>query len=149
MSEAQTEQVDSREEARKRGHEPDRLRVRALVWLVIGFVAFAVASHAGLWFLLKGYTDEPRAADERRSVARAEAAPAAGAPPLQPIPGHDEVPWQDLARVRAKEDDVFAAMGWTVARGHARIPDAVIRAVASGRTTTAPTSRPAAPGGAK
>jgi hypothetical protein len=146
MSETATEQVDPWQEAVARGHEPDRVRFRTLAWLVTGFIGFAVVSHVALWFLLVRLTDAPRAVDRPRSVARSDASPAAGAPPLQPIPGHDEAPWQDVAAMRAAEDRVFGQMGWKVERGRARIPDGVIRAVAT-VSGTRPSTRPGPGGG--
>lgn len=146
MSELRKGQVDPWHETLARGHEPDRVRFRALVWLVVGFVGFAVVSHAALWFLLLRYADEPRAADRPLSVARRDAGPAVGAPPLQPIPGHDEAPWQDVAAMRAAEDRVFGQMGWKVERGRARIPDDVIRTVAKVGATR-PATRPGPGGG--
>ena len=149
MSQTPTAHHVPSSESLARGHEPDGLRMRTLVWLVVGFIAFAVAVQIGIWFVLKHYTHGPRAADRARSVARVEAGPPADAPPLQPTPGHDRAPWQDVAAMRASEDQVFAQMGWTVKGGHARIPDAVVHAVSSG-STTAPASRPTTgPGGAK
>src|SRR5258706_13666786 len=142
MSEPRTGHSDLSHDAVARGHEPDPLRVRALVWLVAAFIAFAVVAHVGIWFLLKRYANEPRSVDRARSVARPDTDPPAGAPPLQPMPGHDLVPWQDVAAMHEAEDRVFAAIGWPVENGRARIPDAGVPAVAARAT-----SRPASGGG--
>src|SRR5258706_16383612 len=129
MSEMRTGQPDSRHDAVTRGHESDSLRVRALVWLVTAFIAFAVVAHIGVWFLLKRSASVPRAVDRPRSVVRPDAGPPAGAPPLQPMPNHDFAPSQDVAAMHQEEDTVFAAIGWPVENGRARIPDSVVRAV--------------------
>jgi hypothetical protein len=139
MSETRTGQLDPRHDAVARGHEPDPLRVRALVLFVIAFIAFAIVAHVGIWLLLKRYANESRAVDQARSVARPDTGPPAGAPPLQPTPGHDFVPWQDVAAMHEAEDRVFASIGWPVENGRARIPDAVVRAIAA-RATSRPTS---------
>src|SRR5260221_6051884 len=123
MSETRIGQPDPRHDVVARGHEPDPLRVRALVWFVAAFIAFAMVTHVGIWLLLKRYANEPRAVDRARSVARPDAGPPAGAPPLQPMPGHDLVPWQDVAAMHEHEDRVFAAIGWPVENGRAEIPD--------------------------
>jgi hypothetical protein len=124
-----------------RGHEPDPLRVRAMVWFVIGFIAFAIAAHFGIWLLLKHDVSKPRFVDRPRSVMHAESGPPSGAPALQPMPQHDVVPWQDAAEMRAAENRVFTQLGWSPdEHGRARIPDSVISAVAA-RSSTRPATR--------
>jgi hypothetical protein len=130
-----------------RGHEQDPLPVRATVWLVVAFIGFAAVAHAGIWFVLKHEVRQPRAVDRPRSVVRPDPGPPAGAPALQPTPRHDETPWEDVAGMHEAEDGVFDAMGWTVEDGRARIPDAVVRAVAARAATRA--APPTANGGGK
>ena len=139
MSEMRSEQSGPQHDTVTRGHEPDSLRVRAAVWLVVAFIGFAIIAHIGVWFLLKRYASAPRAVDRPRSVARPETRPPAGAPPLQPMPNYDLVPSEDLAEMHREENWVFAAIGWPVENGRARIPDSVLKAVAA-RATSRPTS---------
>jgi hypothetical protein len=123
------------------GHEPDPLRVRALVWFVIGFIAFAIVAHWGIWLLLKHDIRQPRYADRPRSIVHADPGPPADAPALQPTPQHDVVPWQDAVEMRDAENQIFTQLGWTLDdHGHARIPDSIIRAVAA-RSSTQPSTR--------
>jgi hypothetical protein len=123
------------------GHEPDPLRVRAMVWSVIGFIAFAILAHAGIWFLLKHDVGKPRFVERPRSVVHPDAGPPSDAPAIQPMPQHDVVPWQDAADMRAAEDRVFTQLGWSLdEHGRARIPDSVVSAVAA-RSSTRPSTR--------
>ena len=135
MSEMRSRQSDA--DAIARGHEPDQLRVRAIVWFVIGFIAFAIVAHWGIWLVLKHYVGQPRFVDRPRSVVQAEAGPPSGAPALQPIPDHDEAPREDVAAMHAAEDRVFRQLGWSAEGGRVRIPDSVISAVAA-RAATQP-----------
>jgi hypothetical protein len=137
MGQLTDEHSDPSPDSVTRGHEPDPLRVRLLVWSLVGFIGFAVVAHVGIWYVMKHDTDQPRYVDRRRSVARPDPGPPAGAPPLQPTPRHDVVPWQDVAELRAAEDRVFGEMGWRVENGRAVIPDSIVRAVAA-RTATRP-----------
>lgn len=126
------------------GHEPDTLRVRAIVWLVVGFIAFAIVMHWGIWLLLKHDVAQPRYTDRPRSIVHADPGPPSEAPALQPIPQHDVVPRQDAAEMREAENHIFTQLGWSLdAHGHARIPDSIIRTVAA-RSSTRPS-----PGGVK
>jgi hypothetical protein len=138
MGQLPDEHPDPSPDSVTRGHESDPLRVRLLVWSVVGFIGFAGVAHIGIWYVMKHYMNDPRAVDRARSVARPDPGPPAGAPPLQPSPRHDVVPWQDVADMRAAEDRVFGEMGWRVENERAVIPDSVVRAVAA-RASTRPT----------
>jgi hypothetical protein len=123
------------------GHEPDPMSVRAMVWFVIGFIAFAIAAHWGIWLLLKHDVRQSRYIDRPRSIVHADPGPPSGAPALQPMPHHDVVPWQDAAEMHEAENRVFTQLGWTPDdHGHARIPDSIITAVAA-RSATRPSTQ--------
>src|SRR5690242_21020651 len=104
MSEAQ-QQTDNRwHNPLARGYEPDMLRSRPLVLLVIGFVMLAAVMHLSLWYALIGMSRGARERRELRSAIpqTASAAPA-DAPALQPSVGHDRSPQQDLHALRTSE----------------------------------------------
>ena len=124
-------------ESLARRHEVTGVSIRALMWFFGAFIAVAVVLHAGLWFLLLHFAHEPRAVDAPRSIVAGAPAPL-DAPPLQPTPAHDRLPYQDLQQMYAREDAVFAALGWSVdpATHAAAIPEALLRRL------TPPTTRP-------
>lgn len=113
----------------------------SLRWMTVGLVlliAGAVVMHWSLWKVWAAQSEEGRSADVPRSVA-AEGVRRTG-PALQPSVGHDRLPPEDLATMRAGEDAVFAAMGWRAADGKIRVPDEVV-----GKVVDLERSRPSAP----
>ena len=124
------------------GHEPDVAKhrwtvigVAALAVLLIGtFVVIAVAQRLAF--------KHRRTIDESRSAISVDTRVPRDAPPLQPSFDHDASPRKDLAMLRAGEDRVFAAMGWTIdgATGEPTIPQAIVNAVAA-RAASRPTTR--------
>lgn len=137
------------DDALRRGYEADTVSMRALAWFGGIFVAFALVSQVLLWFLLIAYIHRDREAD--RSLSAITAAPQLPPVPIQPRPGHDRLPAQDMQALLTQEDDLFARMGWNVDRTTHRvaIPDAVVRAVADRPPSTQPATRPMAVGGVR
>jgi len=106
----------------RQGFEPLSTSTRALGVLAVAFVVVLAGMLWGLWALLHVYlvSDPP---DE----AAASAAPVLGhaiRSPLEPMPQHDELDWQDLVHQRQREDAQLRRMGWTIdaMTGQAVIP---------------------------
>lgn len=124
-----------------RAHEYDVGRRRWVV-VIVGSVAgmIVVAAVVSAW-LLGHRSAAIREVDRPRSVGSPRFAP--DGPPLQPSLPHDRTPGEDLAAMHAREDAVFAAMGWRIdpATHAAVVPDAVIARVAA-RPGPSPVTRP-------
>ena len=126
------------------GHEPDAARFRWIVYGIAILAATVVASLLSVRAILSFLTHRPRAVDAPRSVVD-RVAPTRDGPPLQPSLGHDTSPTRDLVTMRANEDRVFGALGWTVAddTGLPRVPASIVAEVAARRAATRPSTRPA------
>lgn len=118
-------------EALQKGHEPLQTNTRALRLAAFLFVLTAVVLHTDLWVLERYYVSQPRPTDVSASVATPLATNLRS--PLEPMPTHNELDWQDLVRLRQDEDARFAAVGWPLdsATGEPIVPASVIAAVAS------------------
>lgn len=117
-------------------HEASDVNVRALMWFVVIFVAFAVVTHVLLWLLFKFYVQIGRGAAANTpltSVARPVDANVPALPRLQPFPSKDakgqavepvrNTPVTDMEGMRAAEASVLTTYGWVdQPRGIARIP---------------------------
>jgi hypothetical protein len=141
---------DQWREALTKGYQPGHVRLRWFALAVVCFVAFAAVTHWWLWELVKADAN-PRPVDHPLSAVSGyatEATETPAAPPLQPTPDHDRLPYQDLEAMRRGEDNVFEALGWKVneATHEATPPDDLVRQVAArfGRRASSPSSAPAA-----
>jgi hypothetical protein len=147
MAESKTDQWH---ETLAKGYQPGDMRVRWFALAVACFIAFAAVTHWWLWVLVKADATPPRGVDRPLSAVpdygRADTGTTAAAPPLQPTPTHDRLPYQDLEALRRGEDNVFKSLGWKVdaATHQATPPDALVRKVVAQyqhrAATTAPSS---------
>jgi hypothetical protein len=90
------------------------MRLRWLAVFVAGFIVAAIVSHVAVWYVMKAFANDMRAADVPRSVVAATPArpPANAPPPLQPSVGHDRTAPADLEQMHRREDEVFEHLGW-------------------------------------
>jgi hypothetical protein len=105
-------------------HEESDVDVRALLWFVAVFIAFAVLMHAALWTLFKFYVqaEVKAAAAPMTQIAVSPDASVPGLPRLQPFPAKgpggetqspvDVTPAADLVDMRAREDAILDHYGW-------------------------------------
>jgi len=116
----------------RRGFEPLSTSTRALGVLAAAFVVVFAGMLWGLWGLLHVYL----AADPPDEAA-ASAAPVLAhsiRSPLEPMPQHNDLDWQDLVHQRQREDAQLRRMGWTIdpTTGEAVIPPVVTAPTAAG-----------------
>jgi hypothetical protein len=131
-----------------RGYERRDIRMRWIVGFLIILIVSAVVIHTGVWFLLKGLVHGERSVDRPQSVLNESdaGAPLNVAPPdapsLQPTQRHDRTPPEDLAAMRGQEDQVLAAMGWTIDPTTHRpvVPASLAAVVASRQSTSRPST---------
>jgi hypothetical protein len=144
-----TSKSDPSREAADQGYEPARMSARAMVWFVGSFVVSMVLIFWALHPVMRHFTHEARELDGSRSaVGEREAAPP-GAPELQPSLDHDTLPREDLAAMRAQEDEVFAHMGWRDDKGRVTVPESVVARVAKRAATQASSRATTQAGGGK
>jgi hypothetical protein len=105
-------------------HEESDVNVRALLWFVVIFIAFAAVTHFALWLMFKFFVqlEHGNAANApMTSVARPPGADMPQEPRLQPFPTAAErdvmppyrnTPVTDMLDMRAKEDAVLKNYGW-------------------------------------
>jgi hypothetical protein len=109
-------------DAVRRGHEGLTTDTRALGLSMLIFWIMAALMLWGLWGLMKYYMAE--LAPEDAAVSAAPALPVAMRSPLEPMPMHNDTDWQDLVRLRERENAQFQKFGWSIDRrtGQAAIP---------------------------
>jgi len=106
----------------------ESLSTRTGVFVVIAVVSvFALAGiFWGLWALLGCYMDQPRPEDQRHSTASViQAVPPS---PLEPMPQHNDLDWQDLVHLRQHEDEQLRKLGLTIDpnTGEAIVPPEIL-----------------------
>jgi hypothetical protein len=122
-------------------HEHSDVPVRPLFWFIGIFVAFAVASHVGLYLLYKGFVsgERKRMDPPQTQVARPKDADVPqNQPLLQPFPRVDvppqrQTPVTDLLDMRRSEEERLHNYGWVDKQhGVVHIPiDEAMRAYAA------------------
>lgn len=132
-------QAPSRRAAEPGRYERDEPSLRIASLGVAAFALLAAAVLSGMWLLWTRETDRAERADQSLSAARPTLQFAA--PPLQPSPGHDVLPREDLAEMRAREDSVFSALGWKTTDGAVAVPEEIVRQVQSRQAPNAAPTR--------
>ena len=133
-------------------HEKSDVNVRALLWAVVIFIAFAVFTHFLLFAqfqyfrgLFRGATNAPLT-----SVARPPDAAVPVEPRLQPFetrnqagqinPPNSSTPVTDMEQMRAAEEQALHTPGWVDRqKGIVRLPIDVAKQLAVQRGAAAPT----------
>jgi len=116
-------------------HEESDVNVRALLWFVAIFIAFAAVTHVALWLMFKFFVQLERGESNAplTSIAAPPDANVPQIPRLQPfptrsgkedvIPPYNNTPVTDLADMRRHEDAVLNNYGWVDEQKHiAHIP---------------------------
>ena len=138
-------------------HEESDVNVRALLWFVAIFIAFAAVSNVALWLLFKFYVQlgNGEANAPLTQVARPVDANVPTLPRLQPFQATGEkdvrspvadTPVADMEQMRANEDQVLNNYGWLDRqRGTTHIPIEQAKHLALQRGTYAVNTTAAAP----
>lgn len=116
-------------------HEKSDVNVRALIWFVVIFIAFAIVTHIFLWLMFKFFADQARGATNSplTSLSRSADANVPPVPRLQPFPTREangviatpnvSTPPVDMTLMRAEQDKALTEPGWVdKEKGIARIP---------------------------
>jgi hypothetical protein len=116
-------------------HEKSDVNVRALLWSVVIFIAFAAVSHMLIWAMFKYFAEVARGTTNAplTSVARPADAMIPQEPRLQPFPNRDRVgnmmppisttPVTDMENMRHGEEYALHNAGWVDRqKGIVRIP---------------------------
>jgi hypothetical protein len=99
-------------------HEESDVNVRALLWFVVIFVAFAAVTHFALLLMFKFYVQLERgnANAPLTSMARPPGTDVPQLPRLQPFlskaPPYQSTPVIDMDEMRAHENQVLNNYGW-------------------------------------
>ncbi len=141
-------------------HEESDVNVRALLWFVAVFIAFALVMHVALWVLFKFYVRIERGATNApmTQVAVSPDTNVPGLPRLQPFPSKGPrgetqspvaaTPAADLVDMRAHEDAILNHYGWVDQQNgivHIPIEQAKQLALERGFPVNTATAAPAAP----
>jgi hypothetical protein len=118
------------------GYEDPGINLRGVVWFIAVFIPFVIATHVLIWLIYSHYYKTAVVHDDATTALPQQPIPL-NAPPLQPSPGHDVRPKEDLAAMRAREQAEFARRGWI----DGRIPDSIVEQV-SQMSAKQPTTRP-------
>jgi hypothetical protein len=116
-------------------HEKSDVNVRALLWFVVIFVAFAAVSHTLLWIMFKYFAQVARSttSPSLTGVARPADMSIPRQPRLQPFPNRDprgntmppnsSTPVTDMEEMRATEEEALHKPGWVdQKKGIVRVP---------------------------
>ena len=109
-------------------HETSDVDVRAILWFVVIFLAFAVVTHLLLYFLFQFFRSEFRHDVQPARTAIKAPAQMPQAPRLQPFKQKDTPPYEstpaiDMVEMHAKEDEALKNPGWIDRqKGIVRIP---------------------------
>src|SRR5438067_593044 len=110
-------------------YQRSTISVRAVAWFVVIFILFGIASQVLLWTVYAalhrsvGETNVSASALMQKTVEPPE-------PRLQPSPGHEAMPWQDLQDLQIRDREEFKRRGWlNETTGNVVIPDSVVQQV--------------------
>lgn len=136
-------------------HEQSDIDVRAILWFIVIFIAFAVVAHVGLYFhfaALRRSMQDPNLLPV--SQVRGQAARIPPEPRLQPFPvpagpGEDlsplaTNPQQDMGAMNAEQDERLSSWGW-VDQGAGTVRMPIERAMELQLQRGLPVSAPALP----
>jgi len=116
-------------------HEESDVNVRALLWFVVIFIAFAAVTHVSIWIMFKQFAKMARHTTTAplTQMARPANASIPQEPRLQPFPTaegkgnvqppNNSTPVVDMQEMRAHENELLNTAGWVDQQhGIARIP---------------------------
>ena len=115
-------------------HEKSDVDVRALIWFVVIFIAFAIVTHIGLWLMFKFFANIARGTTNSplSSVSRPADSAVPPEPRLQPFRTVDRgveasptvsTPAVDMAHMREDQEKALKELGWVDRqKGIVRIP---------------------------
>jgi len=116
-------------------HETSDVDVRALLWFVVIFIAFAIVPHVLLWVMFKFYAELARGRTNSplTMIARPADASIPQEPRLQPFPTKERggqmipptagTPSVDMVEMRNHEEQMLHSAGWVdKEKGIARVP---------------------------
>ena len=116
-------------------HEESDVNVRAILWFVVIFIAFAALTHLSVWILFKQFAKMARqtTTPPLTEMVRPANASVPQGPRLQPFPSeqpggtvrppNNTTPVVDMKEMRATEDQLLNTAGWVDQQhGIARIP---------------------------
>ena len=116
-------------------HEKSDVNVRALLWFVVIFIAFAIVSHLLIWVMFKYFAEISRGSTNAplTSVARPADAAIPQQPRLQPFPNRERsgtmmpptrsTPVVDMEDMRLNEEQALHKPGWVDRqKGIVRVP---------------------------
>jgi len=110
-------------------YERSTISVRGVAWFVGIFIAFGIASQILLWVIYSGLHRRVGETNVSASALMEETVKTPQ-PRLQPSPGDDAMPWQDLKAMQVRELEEFRQRGWVDEKsGNVVIPEAVVEQV--------------------
>ncbi len=118
-------------ESVRQGFEPLSERTTVMLVLAVSSVIALAGMFWGLWALLGFYLGQPRPEDQRHSTAALlQSVPPS---PLEPMPQHNDLDWQDLVHLRQHEDLQLRKLGLTIdpKTGEATVPPNILSVITS------------------
>jgi hypothetical protein len=122
-------------------YERSTISIPLVVWFVIGFIVFGILTAIGMRITWKWMSQHETQKSVVTSTVMTNTV-ITPTPRLQPSPGNDSTPWQDLQKMRQSEYAAFKQRGWIEEKsGNIVIPDTIIQQVAQlSATTTSPST---------
>jgi hypothetical protein len=108
-------------------HEESDVNVRALLWAVVIFIAFAFVTHFVLYMQFHAYARHFRNEASQPLTMMGKPSPVPVVPRLQPFPNNlppiASTPVTDMAEMRSAEDEALNKPGWVdQQKGIVRLP---------------------------
>ena len=97
------------------GYDTTRVSTRGVFWFILGFILAGALILPGIWWM------EGAVIRSQHRAAAPIAEPLQLPQPLQPTPAHPQLPWQDMATLRAAQVSKLHSYG-PAPDGHATIP---------------------------
>jgi len=141
-------------------HETSDVNVRALLWFIVIFIAFAIFAHLVIWTMFRQYAKMARhtTTPPLSAIARPASASVPQTPRLQPFPTQnpegqmqpptDNTPVVDMQEMHAREDLLLNNPGWVdKQKGIVRLPIDLAKELEVQRLNAAPALNTRQPAG--
>ena len=111
-------------------HEPERIRLRAMIQFLIWFVVLTMVVHILVFGLYRLYQEQAKKQNvEITGLKQVRVAPPE--PRLQPSLEHDSLPRVDMQQMRTRDLEEFKRRGWVDEKtGQVRVPDTIAQQIA-------------------
>jgi hypothetical protein len=127
------------------GYERSGVNLRGIWWFLAIFIVGGAVIHVGLFFLYEHWVKLDRSRDvaptalmDARPMDTNRQGEIFPSPQLQPSPGRDRQPWQEMSDLLLRENQEFERRGWRIDSDTHQpvIPETIVAQVIGGAAAT-------------